>query len=231
MTMKLATGQGDDPQSKALAIIEAIQSHGIDGVGTFLKGSSQLAAEYAEHTKYSSTQERIDALIKWQAAHSFGTGFVTGLGGVITLPVTLPMSIGATWILNARMAGAIAELSGHSPKSSQVRTMCTLVSLGNKFIGESLRNSGVHVGKKLALNAISSIPGTALREINRQVGFRLLTKAGQTGVVNLTKLVPFIGGVVGGGIDAAACVYTGRRAAKAFADGLDIEQPDEGSDQ
>lgn len=40
-----------------------------------------------------------------------------------------------------------------------------------------------------------------MTKINPKVGFRLLTKFGTTGVVNLGKLIPGIGAVVGDGLD------------------------------
>ena len=47
------------------------------------------------------------------------------------------------------------------------------------------------------------IAGSSLVRINQCVGFRLVTKAGSTGILNLTKMVPFVGGIVGGTYDAA----------------------------
>ena len=40
-------------------------------------------------------------------------------------------------------------------------------------------------------------------KLNRAVGFRLLTKAGAKGIVNLSRIVPIVGGLISGGIDAA----------------------------
>jgi uncharacterized protein (DUF697 family) len=41
-----------------------------------------------------------------------------------------------------------------------------------------------------------------IKEINKKVGFRLLTKFGEKGVVNLGKLIPVLGGMIGGAVDA-----------------------------
>mgnify|MGYP000407501290 FL=1 len=40
-----------------------------------------------------------------------------------------------------------------------------------------------------------------MTKINQKVGFRLLTKFGEKGAINLVKLVPGVGGIIGGGID------------------------------
>jgi uncharacterized protein (DUF697 family) len=63
---------------------------------------------------------------------------------------------------------------------------------------------------------ILRISGQVLRRINQAVGFRLVTKAGSRGVVNLIKGVPLVGGVVGGTFDAAATKVVGRTAKRVF---------------
>jgi len=63
---------------------------------------------------------------------------------------------------------------------------------------------------------IERIPGKLLVEINKKIGFRLLTKAGEKGFVNLAKMVPGIGGVIGGSFDASMCIAVGKIAKNAF---------------
>jgi len=63
---------------------------------------------------------------------------------------------------------------------------------------------------------ILRISGEVLKRVNQAVGFRLVTKAGSKGVVNLIKGVPFVGGVVGGTFDAAATKVIGRTAKQVF---------------
>jgi hypothetical protein len=53
-----------------------------------------------------------------------------------------------------------------------------------------------------------------LLEINKAVGFRLATKFGQKGAVNLVKLVPLAGGIFGGIINFAGTRIIGKTAKK-----------------
>lgn len=55
-----------------------------------------------------------------------------------------------------------------------------------------------------------------ITKINKAVGFRLLTKFGQTGAVNLGKAVPIVGGIIGGTIDSVATRAIGKVAIKTF---------------
>lgn len=52
---------------------------------------------------------------------------------------------------------------------------------------------------------LQKVPGRVLIEINKKVGFRLVTKAGQKGAVNLIKIVPVVGGGVGATVDVISC--------------------------
>ena len=68
----------------------------------------------------------------------------------------------------------------------------------------------------LAIEAIKKVPSQVLIAINKKVGFRLLTKFGERGAINLVKLVPLAGGVIGGGVDGTACYVMGKRAKRLF---------------
>ena len=56
------------------------------------------------------------------------------------------------------------------------------------------------------------------------MGFQLLTKAGTQGVVNFTKFVPVVGGLVGGTVDALSTKAVGEIAKRVF-EALPIKEP------
>ena len=55
-----------------------------------------------------------------------------------------------------------------------------------------------------------------MTRINQKVGFRFLTKFGEKGIINIAKLVPVVGGVIGGGFDLAETKTIANRAYKMF---------------
>ncbi|WP_203225939.1 hypothetical protein [Calothrix sp. PCC 6303] len=65
-------------------------------------------------------------------------------------------------------------------------------------------------------NFIKQIPSKVLIEINKKIGFRLITKAGEKGVVNLMKMVPLVGGIVGGTFDGIFVNSCGQTAKTVF---------------
>jgi uncharacterized protein (DUF697 family) len=201
-------------EQKADELVRWITDKAIAGVPP-LSSAKNLADEYKIYQGYGSDDERVEALIKWECSKNFASGFVTGLGGIITMPFSIPAALGASWIIQARMAAAIGRIYGHDLDEDQVRTFVLLTLLGNEA-AEILRQVGIKVGNRLTLEAIKKIPGQTIRAINKLVGFRLLTKAGQKGIINLTKLVPIAVGIVGGTFDVVACQTVGRIAKKVF---------------
>ena len=199
---------------KALQVVKKIADYGIDGVGP-LSSAEKLAQEYLNDSSYSSNDERADALIRWETSKNFGSGFLTGLGGLITLPASVPAALGASWAVQARMSAAIAVIHGHDIHEDRIRTFVLLTLLGDAG-KEIMRQAGIKIGQRVTLTLIKKIPGRVLIEINKKIGFRLLTKAGERGVVNFTKAVPIIGGLVGGTVDAIACRVVGKFARKCF---------------
>ena len=203
---------------KSLDLVHWILDQALDGVGP-LSSASELAEEYRRKT-YKDDAARVQALIRWAVAKNATTGFVNGLGGILTLPVTIPGSLAASLAIQAPMVGAIAEIYGHDLKDDNVRTMILLCMVGTA-IEDVAKQTGIVVGKRVAIEALKALPGKVLIDINKRIGFRLLTKFGERGVVNLIKLVPLAGGAVGGTVDATICYAVGRAADKAFRPGND----------
>ena len=52
------------------------------------------------------------------------------------------------------------------------------------------------------------------RAINKFLGAKIITKAGQKSLTSFVKLVPIIGAIVGGIIDYIICINFGKYAAK-----------------
>ena len=61
------------------------------------------------------------------------------------------------------------------------------------------------------------LPGRIFIEINKKVGFRLVTKGETTGIINMGKLIPLAGGPIGATIDVVSMRAVGRYARKNFA--------------
>jgi uncharacterized protein (DUF697 family) len=167
----------------------------IPGLGS----AEELANTYRE--MWGDPEKAIEDLIRWQILLAGTVGFASNVGGLITMPFTLPADImGVLW-LQLRMIAAIAHLRGYNIKDEHVKTVAFICLTGSSTV-TILKDVGLNLGTKLSARAIAQISSVTLTKINQAVGFRLITKTGTTGVINITKWVPFVGGVVGGSLDA-----------------------------
>jgi EcsC protein family len=180
---------------------------GVDGV-------EDLAQSYSD--RGVSSDDDIDHLINWQVAKAGAAGFVTGVGGMLTLPVAIPANLAGVLYIQIRMIGAVAHLRGYDVRSDQVRTLVVACLAGSAAL-DILKGVGINIGTRMTRQMVLRISGEVLKRVNQAVGFRLVTKTGSKGAVNLLKGVPFVGGVVGGTFDAAATKVIGRTAKQVFA--------------
>jgi hypothetical protein len=169
----------------------------MDGV-IGMAGAEELADSYLRSA--TDPEDAIDSLVRWQIGKASVTGFVTCVGGAITLPVAVPANLIGTLFFQIQMIAAIAHIRGYDLRSDKVRTVVLGCLVGDQIV-EPFKITGVMVGTKLAGLAMKQIPGAALVKINQAIGMRLLTKGGTTGIVNFSRLLPFVGGVIGGTLD------------------------------
>lgn len=203
----------EEPEpSRGLTLVNRILATGVDGLGPY-KSAAQIADEVLN--SHGDVDAAIKHLIKIHRRYVGTSGFTTGIGGVLTLPVTVPADIAVFYMLSARMSGAIAILRGHDINSEEVRSAILLSLLGANAAGVMAR-VGVEVGRKSALAALRRLPGRVLIEINKKVGFRLLSKFGTKASINLVKGVPLVGGGVGAGVNVVAINQIAKYAQATF---------------
>lgn len=158
----------------------------------------ELAEDYS--AKYNTPQEAANVMANWQIAKCATSGFVTSLGGLITLPVAIPANIASVLYVQLRMIAAIAILAGYDPHDDRVQTF-TYMCLVGMSLSEFVSKSAVQIANKIGIRLVKKVPYEVIKKINKKVSFRLITKFGEKGIINLSKLVPVLGGVVGGTFD------------------------------
>ena len=87
-------------------LVQWIQNQALDGIGP-LPSASDLADDYKRQS-YANDAARVQGLIKWAVAKNAAAGFVAGLGGLLTLPVTIPGSSAASLAIRGGVSGAEA---------------------------------------------------------------------------------------------------------------------------
>lgn len=200
-------------EREMMNLLDVCYDKALQGVLPGEKSIEELAEDYLAKT--NSREKAIDKLIGYQTVLCGTNGFITGLGGLLVLPVAISANVAGVIYVQLRMIAAIAHINGYDIYSDQVRTIAYTCLTGSSA-ANVLKNTGIKIGEKVAINAIKKIPVEVLVKINQQVGFRLVTKFGQKGLVNFGKMIPLVGGVVGGAFDTGMTLTIGNIAKKVF---------------
>ena len=184
-------------QEIILKSLDWAYSKAINGVPG-LDSAQDIANDFSQ--REGTLIDKVNSLIRWQNTKAGTSGFVTGLGGLLTLPVTLPVNITSVMYVQIRMVTAIAIMGGYNVKDDRIRTLVYSCIAANS-IAEVAKDFGLSLSNKLLIKAIKKIPTEVIKRINQAIGFKLLTKFGQKGVINLGKTIPFIGGIINATFD------------------------------
>lgn len=203
-------------QEDVKKILDTCYEKSLSGIQNVSKPVTVMMDEYLE--KYPSKEEAIKKFTKNQLLKCSTSGFITGFGGILTLPVSIPANVSSVLYVQIRMICALAYAAGFDINSDEVQTL-VYACLAGVSLNSVVKQFGIKFGNKLAVNAIKKIPGKALAKINKAVGTRLITKFGTTGLINLGKVVPVVGAGVCAGFDYAETAVIANRAKKWFIDG------------
>ena len=206
------TTPSESDSSRALELTEKILGMAVTGVGPFK--SAETVAEEALRT-HKDPEVAIQRLLASHRRVVGATGFATGVGGLVTMPVTIPADVTTFYANAARMCAAIAHIRGYDITSDEVRSG-VLISLLGAGAGAAVGAVGIEIGHKIAIAQLTRLPGSVLIKIYKAVGFRLLTKFGTKGAVNLVKVVPFVGGGIGAGVNVVTLNGIHRYASNLF---------------
>ena len=186
---------------------------GLDGRGP-IKSAVRVARQ-AEADK-GQVDEAVHAIARGTMLRGGIGGFVTGVGGYVTMPIALPVNVLEFYVQATRMVGAIATLRGYDVKDERIRAAVLLTLVGAKS-DEVLKKAGMSTGGgRLASLALRNMPPSAMIMVNKAVGFHLMRGLGGKVLGRLGRGVPIAGGFVGGAIDAYMMKQIADHAMKEF---------------
>jgi uncharacterized protein (DUF697 family) len=132
--------------------------------------------------------EQVNQLIKYQVAKTSATGFITGMGGLITLPVAIPADVAATIYVQTKMIAAIAHMGGYDIRDDKVKTLVYIC-----LVGDAVKDVLTEMGVSIARRSLVRVSGKSL-----------------------SRLLPFVGGIIGGTINGITTKAMGEIARKTF---------------
>jgi hypothetical protein len=143
----------------------------------------------------------IDNVVTQHISLASAQGFLTSVGGLITLPIGLPANIAGMAAVGVRMVAAIAHLRGYDVEDPRVRAAITLALLGDDQV-RKLIEAGKLPTSPLAVATAPTFDPRLEREISERVmasmGSRL---GGKHLAVIVLRRIPLVGGGVGAAVD------------------------------
>jgi hypothetical protein len=181
----------------ATGLVEKLLHVGIEGAGRFDSAEKIASVATGEHPE---PDRAIDAIVNSHLKLAAAGGFLTGIGGLVTMPVALPANVLEFYLVATRMVAAVASVRGYDIRRPEVRSAILLALVGAEA-DDLLQKLGFVPAGRLSSLAAERLPGPVMLAINKGVGFRLVSQVGKKALTRFGKAVPLVGGVVGAGLD------------------------------
>jgi hypothetical protein len=109
------------------------------------------------------------------------------------------------------MVAAMAILMGHDPQGLWVRTT-VLLALDDSRTPQALQEAGLDAGQWAALGMAQHLTQPLVAKLWHKAGQALLARAARRGWTRVGRVVPVLGAVVAGGLDAYGCRQVAARS-------------------
>ena len=186
----------------------------IDGAGPFRGAAAQAELRLREASGDSAIA--VSALIDGHVRVAGLQGFVTNLGGLVTVAVGVPANITGLALLQSHLVAGITHVRGYDLDDQRVRNAILACLLGPEAV-PTLVGNGTLPATPMGL-ATSPVHDVELdQRIAQLVTAELLGRVGARRVASsLVRRVPLLGGGIGAVGDARSTYRVGRYAEQEF---------------
>jgi hypothetical protein len=186
----------------------------IRGVGP-LDGAA-MAAEKQLDEQRGDVEKAVHEVIENHVRLAGAQGFLTNIGGLVTMTFTVPANITGLALIQSRMVAGILHLRGYDLADKRVRNAILASMLGEERVLSLIRKKKLP-GTPMAL-ATAPVHDPHLDNIMaNEVASELVTKvAGKRIATTVGRRVPVVGGLVGAGADGFATWQVGRYVDREF---------------
>lgn len=197
------------PQAAA-GVLRQVLEVAIDGYQRF-PGAERVARRHLEKAG-DDAKLAIDGVIDQHIRLAGVQGFVTSIGGLVTLPVSLPANITGIAIVQARMVAAIAHIRGYDLDDPRVRTAVITCMLGEEGVKDRLASASLPTSPLAIATAPVFDPELDKLVAGEVVGELIARISGKRMALAVTRRVPLLGGAVGAGVDGWSTYRIGQYA-------------------
>ncbi len=220
MSIAKRLGQGLAPRITELApaasagFVHRALELSISGAGP-LDAAAVVAARLLEEND-GDLDKTIKDVIEKHVRLAGAQGFLTNIGGLVTMTVTVPANIAGMALIQCRMVAVIAHLRGYDLADKRTRNAILASMLGEERMLAMIKKKKLP-GTPMAL-ATAPVHDPALDDVMaNEVASELLTRvAGKRLATTVGRRVPVVGGLVGAGTDGFATWKIGRYVDREF---------------
>lgn len=199
---------------QAFRFVRQVLDLAIDGYGRYPGAAESADRRLAESD--GDVDKAINAVIDAHVRMAGVQGFVTNLGGVVTLAVTIPANVAGLAVLQCHMVAAIAHLRGYDLQDGRVRNAVLACLLGESSVDDLLKQKRLPSSPMGIATAPAHDPELDQR-IAVEVTQELITKvSGRRVATSVARRVPVLGGGVGAVGDGFSTWRIGRYAERAL---------------
>jgi len=182
----------------------------ISGVGPLPPAAKAAEAQLKEQK--GNRERAVHEVIENHVRYAGAQGFVTNIGGIVTMALTIPANVSGLALIQCRMIAGIAHLRGYDLDDPRVRNAILTCLLGEDTVNAMIKKKKLPAPPMALATAPVNDPELD-RLLSAEVASELITKvAGKRIAVTVGRRVPIVGGVVGLGADAYATWRIGRYA-------------------
>jgi hypothetical protein len=197
------------PQLTTSFVREALH-RAIMGVGPLPPAEVSAATRLKEHD--GDVDAAVHDVIEAHVRFAAGQGFLTNIGGLVTVAVTVPANITGLALVQCRMIACIAHLRGYDLQDPRVRNAILVTMLGEDAVTALVRKKKLPA-PPMALATAPAHDSSLDAVVSAEVASELITKvAGKKLATTIGRRVPVAGGFVGLGVDAYSTWKVGRYA-------------------
>jgi hypothetical protein len=186
----------------------------ITGVGPLPNAASAADEQLAEQG--GDVERGIHEVIENHVRYAGAQGFVTNIGGLVTMAVTVPVNLSGLALIQCRMVAGIAHLRGYELSDPRTRAAILACLLGEERILRLVK-SRLLPGTPMEIASAAVHDPELDRLLATEVAAELVTRAtGKRLAATVGRRVPVVGGVVGAGTDAYVTWKIGRYVDREF---------------
>ena len=172
----------------------------VHGIGPLPPAASAAEKQLAEQD--GDVRDAIGELIENHVGMAAAQGFVTNLGGLVTMAATVPVNITGLALLQTRLVAGIAHLRGYDLADDRVRNAVLLCTLGEAAVTGLVKEQKVP-GTPMVLATAPAYDPALENLVAGEVTSALMSRVvGKKAAGSVARRIPLAGGVVAGTADA-----------------------------